>query len=231
MEPVIRSHKGLFEPHGASARLVWLDDNPPTCTMTYLEIDPGKTSPHHIHEWEHEVYIIEGTGTLMCDGKDYPVRAGDAIYVPPNVDHYTLNSGGPGVLRRIEVNPLIAAQSGGAQNDGGKGTGQPPVIRHLPDLGLVPGPAQPVIAAPEGAENYIMAHRCLGGNDNSPMHGHEWEHMGFILSGSCLLIVDGKEYTVTEGDAVLVPPHADHEWRAIGANKAAWLVFNPLGGS
>ena len=66
MEPLIRSHKGLFEPHGASARLIWLDDNPPTCTMTYLEIDPGKTSPHHIHEWEHEVYIIEGTGTLTA---------------------------------------------------------------------------------------------------------------------------------------------------------------------
>lgn len=146
MEPVIRSHKDLFEPHGASARLIWLDDNPPTCTMTYLEIDPGKTSPHHIHEWEHEVYIIEGTGTLVCDGKEYPVKAGDAIYVPPNVDHYTLNSGGPGVLRRIEVNPLIAAQSGGAQNDGGEGTGQVPVIRNLADLGLVPGPAQPVIS-------------------------------------------------------------------------------------
>jgi hypothetical protein len=26
-----------------------------------------------------------------------------------------------------------------------------------------------------------------------------------------------------------VPPHADHEWRAIGDNKAAWLVFNPVG--
>ncbi|GIT13691.1 MAG: hypothetical protein CM1200mP35_05110 [Chloroflexota bacterium] len=43
------------------------------------------------------------------------------MFIPPNVDHYTLNNGGDGNIRRIEINPLIAAQSGGAQNDGGRG--------------------------------------------------------------------------------------------------------------
>ena len=84
-------------------------------------------------------FIPEYIRPLFCDGKEYPVKGGDAIFIPGNVDHYTLNSGGPQRLRRIEVNPLTAARSGGAQNNGGVGTGEPPVIRNLGDLELAPG--------------------------------------------------------------------------------------------
>ena len=154
MEPVIRNVKDVFD--GTRARLVNLDDNPPTCTMTYSEIQPGGTSSHHIHEWEHEVYIIQGSGTLICDGKEYPVKEGDAMFIPPNVDHYTLNNGGDGNIRRIEINPLIAAQSGGAQNDGGQGTGQPPVIRNHSELDRKLGHV--LIGGNDGADNYVMLH-------------------------------------------------------------------------
>ena len=60
MDPIIRNVKDVFSPEGSPGRLVTLDDNPPTCTMTYSEIKPGETSSHHIHPWEHEIYIIEG---------------------------------------------------------------------------------------------------------------------------------------------------------------------------
>jgi quercetin dioxygenase-like cupin family protein len=112
VEPVIRNYRSVYQPGGAAARLISLEDNPTTCTMTYSVIEPGKTSTHHIHPWEHEVYIIEGSGVLTCDGKEYPVREGDGMFIPGNVDHYTLNNQSSGVIRRIEVNPLIAAQSG-----------------------------------------------------------------------------------------------------------------------
>ncbi len=92
MEPVIRNYRNVYQPGGAAARLISLDDNPVTCTMTYSVIEPGKTSSHHIHPWEHEVYILEGSGVLVCDGKEYPIREGDAMLIPGNVDHYTLNN-------------------------------------------------------------------------------------------------------------------------------------------
>ena len=63
MEPVIRNVRDVLD--GTRARLINLDDNPPTCTMTYSEIPPDGTSSHHIHDWEHEVYIIDGSGTLV----------------------------------------------------------------------------------------------------------------------------------------------------------------------
>ena len=59
-EPLIRNSLKMYKP-GEATRLVGIDDKPPTCTMTYSVIEPGKTSSHHIHPWEHEVYILEGS--------------------------------------------------------------------------------------------------------------------------------------------------------------------------
>ena len=227
MEPLIRSLNDAYNPQDRRARLVTLDDNPPTCTLTYSEIPPGGTSSHHIHPWEHEVYIIEGSGTLVCDEKEYPVKAGDAIFIPPDVDHYTLNNGGQGDIHRIEVNPLIAAQSGGGGNQSGTGTGQPPVIRNLSAIDQSDGPARRVLSQADGANNYIMAYRGLDPGSAAPKHIHAGEHMGFVIQGTCILQVDGVNYPVQEGDAVLVPPNSEHEWRSNTETKAAWLVFNP----
>ena len=226
MEPLIRNTQDVFD--GTRSRLLWIDDNPPTCTMTYSEIQPDKTSSHHIHDWEHEVFIIKGSGTLVCDGKEYPVKAGDAMFIPPNVDHYTLNNGGEGVIQRIEVNPLIAAQSGGAQNDGGEGTGQPPVIRNISEIDQRDGPARKVIDINDGAIHYTMSFRSLDPNSTAPKHSHAGEHVGFVLEGTVILSVDGADYVAKEGDLAHVPSTSEHEWRSNSNSRAAWLVFNPI---
>ncbi len=229
MEPVIRNVRDVFD--GTRARLVNLDDNPPTCTMTYSEIPPEGTSAHHIHEWEHEVYIIDGSGTLVCDGKEYPVKAGDAMFIPPNVDHYTLNNGGQGNIRRIEINPLVAAQSGGAQNQGGQGTGQPPVIRNHSELDRKAGHV--LISSKDGASNYVMLH-----NDPMPPgavshadtggHNHQWEHVVFVLEGTATFVCDGKDYTVSQGDAILVPPNVHHQWKNESQAQVVRVTYNPV---
>ena len=229
MDPVIRNVRDVFD--GSPARLITLDDNPPTCTMTYTEIVPDGTSSHHIHEWEHEVYIIEGSGTLVCDGKEYPVKAGDAMFIPPNVDHYTLNNGGQGNIKRIEINPLIAAQSGGARNEGGQGTGQPPVIRHHSELDRNAGHV--LISSKDGAPNYVMLH-----NDPMPPgavshaatggHNHVWEHVVFVLEGTATFVCEGKDYTVSQGDAMLVPPNVLHQWKNESQAPVVRVTYNPI---
>ena len=229
MDPVIRNVRVVFD--GSPARLITLDDNPPTCTMTYTEIVPDGTSSHHIHEWEHEVYIIEGSGTLVCDSKEYPVKAGDAMFIPPNVDHYTLNNGGQGNIKRIEINPLIAAQSGGARNEGGQGTGQPPVIRHHSELDRNAGHV--LISSKDGAPNYVMLH-----NDPMPPgavshaatggHNHVWEHVVFVLEGTATFVCEGKDYTVSQGDAMLVPPNVLHQWKNESQAPVVRVTYNPI---
>ena len=230
MDPVIRNVRDIFDGTNA-ARLINLDDNPPTCTLTYSEIPPGGTSAHHIHEWEHEVYIIEGSGTLICDGISYTVKAGDALFIPPNVDHYTLNNGGPGNIYRIEINPLIAAQSGGAQNDGGEGTGQPPVIRNHNELDRNAGHV--LIGSVDGATNYVMLHNnpMLPGAVSHPETGghiHEWEHVVYVLEGTATLVCGGIDYAVSQGDAILVPPNVHHQWKNESQAPVIRVTYNPI---
>ena len=207
--------------------MINLEDNPPTTTLSYSQIAPGETSSHHIHAWEHEVFIIEGSGTLVCDGVNYPVKAGDAMFIPGNVDHYTLNDGGEGDIRRIEINLLVSSLSGGAKNSGGHGTGKPPVIKNLADLDTSPGAARPVLTAEDGAKRYTLSHRGMAAGEVSPDHTHQWEHLAYFLEGSCILTCDGQEYTVSEGDAILIPPYCAHEWSRSAGPVANWLVFNP----
>ena len=230
MEPVIRNFRNLFVPEGPSARLVWLDDNPPTCTMTYSEINPDQTSSHHIHPWEHEIFIIKGAGTLVCDSKEYPVKEGDGIFIPGNVDHYTLNNGGQGVIRRIEINPLVAAQTGGARSNGGTGSGQPPLIRNIGDLARGSGS---LIGSSDGAPTYYMLYNgsmAAGqvSHQDSGGHIHPWEHVVYILEGHGAIFCEGKEYPVSEGDGVLVPPNTFHQWRNTSQHAMTRVTFNPL---
>ena len=157
MEPIIRNFRA-FGP-GQPARLISLDDNPPTCTLSYSVIEPGKTSSHHIHQWEHEVYIIEGAGTLICDGTEYPVKTG--------------------------------------------------------------------LGVGDGATNHIMAFRSLDPGSAAPKHAHPGEHLAYFIEGNCLLECDGEDHLAAEGDAVLVPPNSEHEWRSNSDSVAKWLVFNP----
>jgi len=61
-----------------------------------------------------------------------------------------------GNIHHIEVNPLIAARSGDAQNQGSKGTDQPPVIRNFSEIDQSDGPARRIIGLEDGATNYVM---------------------------------------------------------------------------
>jgi quercetin dioxygenase-like cupin family protein len=73
-----------------------------------------------------------------------------------------------------------------------------------------------------------MAFRSLDPGSVAPNHTHPSEHQAYILEDSCTLSVAGKDYTVSKGDAVLVPPHSQHEWRSNSQHIAKWLVFNPV---
>lgn len=41
----------------------------------------------HTHHFSEIFYVIQGSGTFLLDGKVYPIKAGDMVIVPPNVEH------------------------------------------------------------------------------------------------------------------------------------------------
>jgi len=67
--------------------LVSPQDGAPNFYMRRYELAPGGRTPRHKHPWEHEVYILEGEGTVFGAGRESPFRAGDVIYIAPEEEH------------------------------------------------------------------------------------------------------------------------------------------------
>ena len=68
-------------------RLISAEDGAPNFCMRRFELAPGGRTPRHTHPWEHEVYVLEGAGTVFGGGAEHRFRPGDAIYVAPGEEH------------------------------------------------------------------------------------------------------------------------------------------------
>ena len=73
--------------------LISKDDGAPRFQMRLFEIAPGGHSPLHTHEWEHEVFILEGEGILTFEGEENPFSAGHFVFVPEGREHSFRNTG------------------------------------------------------------------------------------------------------------------------------------------
>jgi quercetin dioxygenase-like cupin family protein len=61
--------------------------------MRHFEVAAGGYTPHHAHDFEHEVLILKGRGVVKSEQGDRPCQAGDVVWVPPNVKHQFQNTG------------------------------------------------------------------------------------------------------------------------------------------
>jgi quercetin dioxygenase-like cupin family protein len=73
--------------------LITKDIGAPNFAMRLFEMEPGGYSPLHSHDWEHEVFILEGEGTVFGKEGEKRFLAGNAVFVPPNERHQFKNTG------------------------------------------------------------------------------------------------------------------------------------------
>ncbi|MEX2142067.1 MAG: cupin domain-containing protein [Pirellulales bacterium] len=73
--------------------LVGEADGAPTFAMRQFEVAPGGYTPRHFHDYEHEVFVLEGNGVVIEDSVEHPLTAGDVILVKPNEVHQFRNTG------------------------------------------------------------------------------------------------------------------------------------------
>jgi len=79
---------------GVSRRvLISAADNAPNFTMRLFHVEPGGYTYHHSHDFEHEIYIIEGEGEAITEQGASPFQSGYAILVHPNEVHQLKNTG------------------------------------------------------------------------------------------------------------------------------------------
>jgi len=83
-------------PGASGCRVRWLigePDGAPNFAMRQFEVQPGGYTPRHSHPYEHEVYILEGSGVILQGDVAHPFTAGDVIYVAPDEIHQFRNGG------------------------------------------------------------------------------------------------------------------------------------------
>lgn len=61
--------------------------------MRVFEVDPEGYTPLHSHSWEHEIFVLDGTGELFDGEKVTLFKAGDVVFVPSNERHQFKNNG------------------------------------------------------------------------------------------------------------------------------------------
>lgn len=74
----------------------WLVDEKqgaPNFAMRQFEVAPGGYTPKHSHPYEHEVFVLEGEGTVLEGDAEHPLRAGDFVLVLPDEIHQFRNTG------------------------------------------------------------------------------------------------------------------------------------------
>lgn len=59
----------------------------PNFNMRLFEVAPGGHTPLHSHQWEHEVYVLAGAGSVRSADREQPLAPGQCVFVPPGEQH------------------------------------------------------------------------------------------------------------------------------------------------
>jgi len=90
---------------GTSVRvLISKADGAENFVMRLFEIEGGGHTPLHSHRHEHEVFVLDGLGIFVCDGREQTIAREDVVFVPGGVEHQFKN-GGDSVLRFLCLVP------------------------------------------------------------------------------------------------------------------------------
>jgi quercetin dioxygenase-like cupin family protein len=80
----------VTEEGAKSVKIKWLinkKDGAPTFLMRHFTVEAGGFTPFHSHDWEHEVYVLDGDGKVRYEDREEKIGPGDAILIPANRKH------------------------------------------------------------------------------------------------------------------------------------------------
>ncbi len=73
---------------GVSVRWVISDaDGAKNFAMRVFDLEPNGHTPYHDHDWEHEVFILSGSGVARVEDQDTSLIPGDVVFVPGGEKH------------------------------------------------------------------------------------------------------------------------------------------------
>lgn len=85
MEPKIPQMEGI---KGVKLRALITDkDGAKNFALRVFDVEPGGNTPFHTHAWEHEVYILSGSGKIQRENDSVDITADTAAYIEPDEKH------------------------------------------------------------------------------------------------------------------------------------------------
>jgi quercetin dioxygenase-like cupin family protein len=73
--------------------LIGSGDGAPHFSMRMFDIAPGGCSPRHSHNFEHEIYVVSGSGALSAAGEEHLLHPGTSVFIAPGEEHQLQNRG------------------------------------------------------------------------------------------------------------------------------------------
>ncbi|WP_135854850.1 cupin domain-containing protein [Halorussus salinus] len=98
------------------------------------------------------------------------------------------------------------------------------------EVGAADGMSKGVLIDEErGAPNFAIRRFELDPGASVPEHTNEVEHEQYVLSGEYVVGIGDEEYTVGEGDSLLIPAGVVHWYRNEGDEPGAFICAVPNG--
>ena len=87
--------KYVSDTHRITRKTEIIVDIPPATEfrIAISRFQPGEYADPHTHEWEHAMYIMNGTGKVIINGEEGVVKKGMLAFVPVNGSHAIYNVG------------------------------------------------------------------------------------------------------------------------------------------
>jgi len=85
----------IADTHSDSVKTEIIVDIPPATEFRIhiTRFQPGAGAVPHTHEWEHAMYVVQGTGNVVIQGEEAVVKKGMLAFVPRHAVHSVLNIG------------------------------------------------------------------------------------------------------------------------------------------
>ena len=83
-------------PGAVGCKVRWLvgkPDGAENFSMRQFEVGVDGFTPRHSHPYEHEVFVLEGNGTVLEGDTLHNIKSGDVIFVQPDEVHQFKNTG------------------------------------------------------------------------------------------------------------------------------------------
>ena len=181
-----------------------------------------KTSDYHQHDnLEQVYYVLSGRGEVLFGEERFPVTEGDAIYLPPGVHHQMFNDMNQAWLEHHVISQKVEGNGGEFAIRNWRdvppvGDGHGAVRWHQmgrvgePEVGFARGFHSIDREAVQPCSQTIE--RCDG----------ESEQVYYVLENRGVLIADGREQAIQEGDMIHIPTGTRY---AIGNPHGEWLCY------